>query len=398
MLARAQDMLRPAALNARGWLFNVAFPLWSARGWDAARGGFHESLLLDGRPTGADRRAFVQARQIFCFCAAGELGWPGDWRAPVIAGRDYLIQNYRRADGAFMHKISADGKPIDERADLYDQAFVIFAMAHLCRLSPHDATPREVALGIARYLNSVRRHPLGGYRDDPPLMLRQNPHMHLLEAALAWIAIDPAGPWREMASDLVELVTRRMIDPATGALPEYFDDDWKLAGGRSAAVVEPGHQYEWIWLLQQWQALSGISTVEPRRGLLSIAQRHGHDRRHGVIVHDVDINGVAKTPHSRAWAQSERLRASIACLRACDPNEQPALLADAVEALAALDWFLNAPTPGLWLDTRTASGAFDGRTAPASTFYHLVSAFVELMEFAGRDPAASSSRPSPTGA
>ncbi len=59
-LAGAKDRLRR-------WLWTDALPLWWCFGADHQSGGFHESLNLDLSPTGADRRARVQARQAFVY-------------------------------------------------------------------------------------------------------------------------------------------------------------------------------------------------------------------------------------------------------------------------------------------------------------------------------------------
>ena len=49
----------------RRWLFDQALPLWWKQGADQANGGFHEALTLEGEPVTANRRARVQARQIY---------------------------------------------------------------------------------------------------------------------------------------------------------------------------------------------------------------------------------------------------------------------------------------------------------------------------------------------
>mgnify|MGYP006182720631 CR=1 FL=1 len=56
------------------WLRDDALPLWWAVGADHAGGGFHEAIDLAGQPVRAERRARVQARQIFTYAVAGELG------------------------------------------------------------------------------------------------------------------------------------------------------------------------------------------------------------------------------------------------------------------------------------------------------------------------------------
>ena len=53
-----------------------SLPLWSGAGWDPVAGGFVERLDIEGRADrAAPRRVRVQARQIYCFAKAAQMGW-----------------------------------------------------------------------------------------------------------------------------------------------------------------------------------------------------------------------------------------------------------------------------------------------------------------------------------
>ena len=85
---------------------------------------------------------------------------------------------------------------------------------------------RRLAIAAYTLVETLRRefaHPPGGFREDREgrLPLRANPHMHLLEAALAWLAIDPSPVWRHLADEIVALCRERFIDRDTGALREW---------------------------------------------------------------------------------------------------------------------------------------------------------------------------------
>ena len=100
--------MRERLLN---WLLNDALPIWWAIGADKTGGGFHEAIDHAGKPVLGERRARVQARQIFTYAVAGELGWSGPWREAVRHGLDYYIGRYRRPDGLFVNALQADGSP-----------------------------------------------------------------------------------------------------------------------------------------------------------------------------------------------------------------------------------------------------------------------------------------------
>ena len=141
---------------------------------------------------------------------------------------------------------------------------------------------------------------------------RANPHMHLLEAALAWIAIDDDPAWRRLADGIAALCLEKFIDPASGALREFFAADWSPAPGVEGRICEPGHHYEWAFLLDRWARLTSRKTPEAVPRVIAFADAHGLDARRGVVVNAVLADGSIHDPVARLWAQAERIRAYLA--------------------------------------------------------------------------------------
>ena len=102
--------------------------------------------------------------------------------------------------------------------------------------------------------------------------------MHLLEAAMAWMVIDQDPAWRQMADRIAALALDRFIDPASGALREFFAQDWSPAPGSEGRIAEPGHQYEWAYLLNRWAILTGREQPAALHRLIAFADSHGIDR------------------------------------------------------------------------------------------------------------------------
>ena len=68
-------------------MIDHGLPLWSTEGWDDKCGGFVDRLDSDGRAdASAPRRVFVQARQIYCYAKAAQMGWYPDGRAIALKG------------------------------------------------------------------------------------------------------------------------------------------------------------------------------------------------------------------------------------------------------------------------------------------------------------------------
>ena len=93
-------------------MIDHALPLWSSEGWDAAAGGFVDRLHPDGRADPlAPRRVFVQARQIYCYAKAAQMGWYPQGREVALKGLEYLLARAKAPDGrpGYVHRLTPEG-------------------------------------------------------------------------------------------------------------------------------------------------------------------------------------------------------------------------------------------------------------------------------------------------
>lgn len=374
-------LLRAAAASARAWLFEHALPLWWERGYDREARCFHERLTLDGAPVMAEpRRVRVQARQTIVYARAARLGWQGPWRDAVEAGAAVLIQRCLRPNGGTHHLLAPGGGVLDDRRDLYDSAFVILALAEAAQ-ALENSELATAAANLADWAWDYWAHPEGGLDEGevcPAPPRRQNPHMHLFEAMLALHEATGEEAHLEQASALAALFQRRLFDPQYGALPEYFDDSWRPMSDLFGRITEPGHQFEWSWLLLRWGAAAGGGLHEEAERLRLHGETHGVGES-GAVCDEVLIDGRPHKTTSRLWPNTERLKANLARYRRTgDPAAQQA----ALQANGVLNAFCATPTPGLWYDLRTPSGEFVSEPARASSFYHIIFALDELIQTA----------------
>lgn len=194
------------------WLIRHAYPCWWSRGVDHVHGGFHESLRLDGEPSDEPRRARLYPRQIYAFSVAGDLGWSGPATDAVRHGLKDLLAHYRRPEGLYRGLVAANGAPLEERAVLYDQAFVLLGLAGAHK-SVAEAGARAEARELLSRIDTTLRNPIGGFEECAPrsLPLLANSHMHLLEACLEWMDQDDDRSWRDLAEEVVELGTAMLL-------------------------------------------------------------------------------------------------------------------------------------------------------------------------------------------
>lgn len=387
------DALADLAGRLHDWLFRRALPLWAAAGV-APEGGFHELLSpTSGSPVPADRRFRVQARQTYVYALAGRLGWPGPWREVVEHGLEIIETRYRQADGLVRGAVRPDGEPVSDAVTLYDQAFALFAQAAVTA-----AGVRDLAQSALAHLERVRAHFGGGWtlrENGGPSPYQSNPMMHLFEAALAWSTVSQGPAWPALADEVAELSLTRFIDPQDGFLREYFDEHSAPAPGEPGRLVEPGHQFEWAWLLTRWGVERGSErALTAARKMFGFAEKYGVDHRRGVVLDAIAGDGWVLRGGARLWPQTERLKAAlILAHHAGDEDGRARYRRTAISAATTLLRYLDTPTPGLWRDKLTVEDAFIDEPAPASSLYHIACAIAEMQAY-GR-PDAASAQPSP---
>lgn len=365
-------------LQAKNWLVKSALPLWLERGLDAKNGGFVESLTFEGAPQSLPRRCTVQTRQIYVFRTAVEKGLceKAAGTAAVESGIDYLLRNYSLPSGAFVHSVHPEGDHAEATPDLYAQAFALFGMAHAYALLKRSDI-KERAKTLLRYLRKERALPEGGFTEleKGQIVYRSNPHMHIFEAALEWMEIDSDPEWEELASDVLKLCLDRFVDPQTGLLGEYFSAGWQHIKENGKFIFEPGHQYEWSWLMGRFEGLSKKplpSTLHSTRlRLFELAEKTGLDPVKRSVNDQMWSDFTPKLRSSRFWPQCERIKAASTLGKK----------ESALESMQILARFFELPLLGLWYDTWEEDGRFTAANARASSLYHIMGGILEGQRF-----------------
>lgn len=374
---RAQpESLAEGARRFADWMRLKALPVWGTLG-QSDDGAFAEVLSLDGRKLDLPRRARVQARQIHVFASAGRLGWNGPWRDIVGRGLQRLSMDYIRPDGLCRTLLSISGQAIDETAMLYDQAFVMFALASAKAAGIRDDGLEARAVRVRDRL-LANGPETGGLIEAGEHPYQSNAHMHLLEACLAWEEAGGDPAWSGLADRVVDLAMTRFIDPAGGFLREYFDDQWAPAAGEAGRLVEPGHQFEWAWLLARYgRARQAPGCIEAARALYAFG-RGGVAERPVIALDALNDDGSVRSSRARLWPQTEWLKASLILAELASEGDREALASDAAAALRAL-WLYLTPD-GLWRDKHLPQGGFLDEPAPASSLYHIMAALGQLID------------------
>ncbi len=364
------------------WLLDEALPTWWAFGIDHARGGFHERLGLRCEVLDDPRRTRVLARQVYVFALAGRIGFSGRWREAVEMGTDYFLRHAMLPDGTVRLTVEPDGRPRDDSFNLYDQAFALFALASAAPVVENRERVEAAAVRLRDHLVGRYKHPGAGFEESipPSEPLKANPHMHLFEAFLAWRDAEGDATWSELADEIAELSLSRFMDADSGFLREFFAADWTPAPGEAGRIVEPGHQFEWSWLMTRWGTLRDrADALAAARRLADLGERFGVDAARGVAINELFDDGSVKDAAARLWPQTERIKAHAALAGIAGNDEARARhWSGAADAGQALLRYFEVDAPGLWLDRMQPDGSLVREPVMASSFYHIVCGIEEL--------------------
>ena len=231
------------------------------------------------------------------------------------------------------------------------------------------------------FLDEAVASPCGGYLDAiprPDLIRRQNPHMHLFEGFIALFQATRNAKYLARGAEIFGVFSSRFFRPDHGWICEYLTEDLVPLPGQRGRICEPGHHYEWIWLLRQFERASGRSVASYCTALYDHADRYGWDKE-GFIVDEVESTGAVLKGSRRSWPHTEALKANIvegeAGRPGCDSKA-----AHCVSRL--MDTYMGRPISGGWIDHVDESGQPIVAMMPASTLYHVFCGTAEAVRAA----------------
>ena len=196
------------------------------------------------------------------------------------------------------------------RALLYDQAFALLGLASARRLLGPDPAIEEAAPTLLDVLNSQLKRVGEGFYSGLPMRfpLLSNPHMHLLEAALAWCELSTDPTWRTLADEIgtwrwpVSSI-RRTVYCARASMRHGPRHLVRRAGESSPVTSSNGHGCCCVGAPKRTAAPG----ARPRK-LIEIGEQYGVRQGFAIdaLLDDLSVHEAS----SRLWPQTERLKAS----------------------------------------------------------------------------------------
>ncbi|MER8657929.1 mannose-1-phosphate guanylyltransferase/mannose-6-phosphate isomerase [Mesorhizobium sp. M0847] len=361
------------------WLFEETLPLWSTSGVDERHGGFHEALGFDGEALLKPKRMRTTARQVYAFAVAKARGWDGPADRLISHGIAFMAGKGRTDRGGWVRTLNVDGSVADPTEDAYDHSCVLLALAHAHMCGNPDALRlgQETFVFLDAHLEDSR---MTGFLEtsDGEGERRSNPHMHLLEAFLAWYEATGDRTYLRRAARIIDLFRSHFFDAESWTLGEYFDAGWKPAAGEKGTWTEPGHHFEWASLLTDFVARSGQGELSNfARKLYASAIANGLNRATGLAYGAVSRQGLPLDLVSRSWPQAEAIKAAIALDGSGGPDLKPEIEARVGRLFR---WHIDPAPLGLWIDRIDERGRSLASDVPASIFYHLVCALTQYLD------------------
>lgn len=349
-------------------------------------GGFYERLGRGFKPvlTG-QRRLVTQCRQLAIYSHASFIQNKLIYKK-LQAQFEFIVNRYHDPETALWYfSLEDNGAVKDRSCDLYALSFVIFSFSHYYR-----ATGDERAKQLSRQVLDIidakfRLEELPGFAEaidvrgrTIPQTRRQNPHMHLLEACLFAHEVWGDPDYEKMADEIIGLFRSYFYNPKSVTLTEFFSDALHPhfeQGDR----LEPGHYFEWVWLLKKHAALKNDPALHQDvcAALLDWANLHGWDELYGGIYDVVAADGLVLVNTKRIWPFCEGLKANALML---DSAQDRQAIKDRTRAMVEVFEEKYMQERGFWTEwlNRDLTPAAD--YMPGTTPYHVYFGIMETWD------------------
>lgn len=373
-------------------------PYWPKYAMDLENGGFWGSLSYDNIPVPDAVKGVVMHGRFAWFYSMCYRKYRNSVSMQMATHAVRFIEDalLDREYGGVYWQAKADGSPFDQRKHFYGIAFALYGLSGFACISEERYFYLSLCETLFNNLQEYGRDPVyGGYfearsrkwskLDDTRLSPKDlncaksmNTNLHVLEALSSYYRLNPSRMLAEAIHELVLVTVTHILDPETGHLGLYFDENWNS----QMDIVSYGHDIEASWLL--WEAAEIIHDKE----LMD------HIRPHVMKIADItcreafrsSLGGVINELHGREldtdlvwWVQAE---AVVGFLNAYQLSGEQKYLDCAVQVWAVIQNHLIDHNYGEWLSIVRDDGVADlneDKGGIWKTPYHNGRACLEIM-------------------
>ncbi|TDO96317.1 AGE family epimerase/isomerase [Marinomonas balearica] len=358
--------------------FNDILGNWQVHAFDPAKGFSFESMKHNWERNEVGRvRLLTQCRQLYTLSHAS-LCHQDTVNTSLLAPLfEFIICHYWQ-DQRWIFSLNDDLDVLDTKTDAYAMAFVLLSFSHYY-LATEDKRATQYIKATHDFLQNHMRSEFGGFDEcyplDRQLVRRQNPHMHLLEGYLAAYKATEEPEYKDQIDTLLELARDTFFDPETSTLREFFQSDWSIHPS-DGHLIEPGHHFEWIWLLHEANKVSpNPMNLNISKSLWSVASKYGVSDSSGVFNQIHAETYEILDAEKRIWPITEYLKAL--CVIELKNDEKVKRFEKAL-AFLKNHYFTNDGRWNEYLDKRDIPKDFP---LPGTTTYHIFLGLHEVINW-----------------
>ncbi len=355
-------------------------PFLAEQGWDKSYGGIIERLDANGSPTKENyRRVMVHARQLYVFAIWGTQIGETKYKELADDIFSYMIKYFwDEKNGGWFTKVSLDGEVTDSNKTLYSHAFVLFGLTKYFKaLDRTEAIPwivksfEVIKQRFKRDDKSFSEELTADFVDISTNRRSQNPHMHLFESLLSLSETLDNKTYCAQLLELLTLCQGKFLDFDRSLVLEHLDETF-CSRVDIGHLVEPGHHFEWSWLLN-WYSLVFNDPRQREKGkaLLKFGCQFGWDQDLMGVFDQINIYDLSASLHTkRLWPLLELIK-SLTVFPDVDLTPS---LATSMELLLEKYLLPN----GHWIEKYNSDWSVADSTMPLSSGYHITMALQEL--------------------
>lgn len=266
----------------RSELENNILPFWMNKMEDNEEGGFYGQITgEDELKPEASKGAILNARILWTFSSAYRLLKKPEYLETATRAKRYLIDRfYDPQYGGIYWELDYKGNPLDTKKQIYAIGFAIYGLSEYARATG-DAEALEYA---QRLFDAIEQHSFdseqNGYvealtRDWQPIedmrlsdkdeneKKTMNTHLHILEPYTNLYRVWKDEQLERQLRNLIEVFITRILDPQTGHLNLFFEEDWT----NKYRIYSYGHDIEASWLIHEAALVLGdpevLKRIEP---------------------------------------------------------------------------------------------------------------------------------------
>ena len=251
-------------------------PFWMEKMADNVQGGFYGRIDGDDKlHADAPKGAILNARILWTFSAAYRLLRKPEYLETATRAKRYIIDKFYDNDfGGVYWSLTADGKPLDTKKQVYAQGFAIYGLSEYAR-----ATGDREALDYAvKLFETVEKYSFdrdrNGYIEaftrewkpiedmrlsdkDENTSKTMNTHLHILEPYANLYRVWKDERLERQLRNMLDLFTGKILNKKTYHLDLFFDNDWRTDGN----IISYGHDIEASWLIHEAALVLGDETL-----------------------------------------------------------------------------------------------------------------------------------------